>query len=143
LTDNFFQLGGYSLLATRLVAVIRDRLGVVVPVWKLFELPTLVELAGFIDDVTPSAASARSAGRSPTGRAREEASALVPAQHKLWQLHAAERTAITIMSRERAHAGRIAPRRTAAGRRCRAQRHPALRTLYDDSGATVIPRCCL
>jgi amino acid adenylation domain-containing protein len=137
LTDNFFRLGGYSLLATRLVAVIRDRLAVVVPVWKLFELPSIVELAGFIDDVKPSSPGAGAAEPS----VRAEANALVPAQQMLWQLHAAQRDghhynvprAVRLLGELRHDALQRAVDAVV-------QRHPALRTLYDDSGASVVPR---
>ncbi|WP_329791961.1 non-ribosomal peptide synthetase [Lentzea sp. DG1S-22] len=47
-SDNFFDLGGHSVLATRLAGRLRDELGVVVPMRAMFETSTLSELASVV-----------------------------------------------------------------------------------------------
>lgn len=49
--DNFFSLGGHSLLATRVISEIRDVFKIEIPLRKLFESPTIAELA---DDLRQS-----------------------------------------------------------------------------------------
>jgi amino acid adenylation domain-containing protein len=43
--DNFFDLGGHSLTATQLVSRVRDEYGVELPLFRVFERPTLELLA--------------------------------------------------------------------------------------------------
>jgi amino acid adenylation domain-containing protein len=47
--DNFFNLGGHSLLATQLCARIRDTFKVELSLRKVFEYPTLSELANYLN----------------------------------------------------------------------------------------------
>ncbi len=46
--DSFFELGGFSMLATRLITRIRDTFGVLLAVRDVFESPTVDELARLV-----------------------------------------------------------------------------------------------
>jgi hypothetical protein len=49
-SDNFFQLGGHSLLATQVVSRVRKLLRTDLPLYALFEKPTIAELSQAILD---------------------------------------------------------------------------------------------
>jgi acyl carrier protein len=48
--DNFLDLGGNSLLAMRIIARLQELLRIETPLRKLFDLPTVAELAAFISE---------------------------------------------------------------------------------------------
>ncbi|HVR99132.1 MAG TPA: thioester reductase domain-containing protein, partial [Thermoanaerobaculia bacterium] len=56
--DGFFELGGNSLVAPRLVLALRDRFGVDLPVAALFDLPSVADLAGAIERIRQEGAAA-------------------------------------------------------------------------------------
>ncbi|HEX6376103.1 MAG TPA: amino acid adenylation domain-containing protein [Allosphingosinicella sp.] len=75
--DNFFELGGHSLLAMRMVARARDALSLELPLQKLFEKPTLADVAATLDSlgaaapVPPLVAQERSPEGAPLSFAQE------------------------------------------------------------------------
>ena len=48
---NFFALGGHSLLGTQLIARIRDRFGIELPLRKIFESPSVALLSAEIEQI--------------------------------------------------------------------------------------------
>jgi acyl carrier protein len=50
LHDNFFDLGGHSLLVVEAQAKLREALGFDLPVIKLFQYPTISSLANFLKE---------------------------------------------------------------------------------------------
>jgi acyl carrier protein len=49
INDNFFYLGGNSLFGTQVIARLRDAFNVEISLLKLFDHPTVVELAGEVE----------------------------------------------------------------------------------------------
>ncbi|WP_346764323.1 amino acid adenylation domain-containing protein [Rhodococcus sp. B10] len=79
--DNFFDLGGNSLVATQVVARIGAALDTRVPVRVLFEAPTVAALALRLD-------SASDVGRTPlVARVRPSVVPLSLAQQRMWFLN--------------------------------------------------------
>ena len=83
LGDNFFHLGGHSLIATRLAAQIRTRLGRELPIRTIFDSPVLGDLARAV----------RTLPKRGQPLVKQERPAELPlsfAQVRLWFLHQLE-----------------------------------------------------
>jgi amino acid adenylation domain-containing protein len=81
---NFFDLGGHSLLATRVVSRIRKLLQVELPLRRLFEGPTVAELALSIGAILKEGAAMRAPSLKKASR--NGAPPLSFAQQRLWFL---------------------------------------------------------
>ena len=86
--DNFFALGGHSLLGARVKAQIRSALGIELPLSAIFEEPTLAALAARIAASSPAGGSQT---RPPLVRAaRTERLPASYAQDLMWHAEQAE-----------------------------------------------------
>ena len=89
--DNFFEVGGHSLLAIRLLARLRTELGVKLTLKALIEAPTIRELAAKIDGRRQPGRRGRSAeasapteGPADPARPRDRPLRCSFAQEQLW-----------------------------------------------------------
>ncbi|MFB7876377.1 non-ribosomal peptide synthase/polyketide synthase [Nocardia sp. NPDC056064] len=82
LDDDFFALGGNSLMATRLAARLGAALGAQVPVAAVFDAPTVAALAARLAEADRAGARPPLTRRTGTGPA-----VLSPAQQRMWVLH--------------------------------------------------------
>lgn len=82
--DNFFELGGHSLLGTQVASRVREAFKVEMPLRKLFELPTVAELAQLIEASMREDGTRQAPGMVPVPRS--EKLPLSFAQQRLWFL---------------------------------------------------------
>ncbi len=84
--ESFFDLGGHSLLLTRLQARLAEQLGREVPLLKLVEHPTVRALAAWLERDAPAAADgAPEPGEASRDRARRQREALAAQRQRLAQ----------------------------------------------------------
>ncbi|WP_234012214.1 amino acid adenylation domain-containing protein [Nocardia cyriacigeorgica] len=129
--DNFFDIGGTSLLATQLVARLAAATGTRLEVRAVFAGPTVAELAARLDSGSPDQ------GRPPlVAGARPQRIPLSAAQRRLWFLNrfdggAGERSAgaynVPVVLRLR---GRLDRAALIAALHAVQRRHEALRTVF-------------
>ncbi|MFJ9817510.1 amino acid adenylation domain-containing protein [Streptomyces sp. NPDC101151] len=82
-TDDFFALGGDSLLAARLITRIQERLGVRLPVRAVFDEPTIEGLAPLLEQAGPTS-QPRTPGIAPRDPERPAHASFV--QERFWFL---------------------------------------------------------
>ena len=86
--DNFFDLGGHSLIATRIAARLRAQFKIEIALRKLFELPTVAALATYVEQLRHGASPTALLPILPAPR-----SAPLPlafSQWRLWYLQKAD-----------------------------------------------------
>ena len=127
--DDFFALGGHSLIATRIVARIEQALQVRLPLRTLFEKPTVASLALAVEQ-----ARWRQAGPAlpPLARvSREGPLPLSYAQHRYWARHQAEgETAAFNLAVATRFTGNLEIAALARTLRLLAARHETFRTTF-------------
>ncbi|HKM65451.1 MAG TPA: amino acid adenylation domain-containing protein, partial [Acidisphaera sp.] len=85
INDNFFDLGGQSILAMQMLGRIKDAFRVDVPIAALFDAPTLGALAAVVDSALGSVAS-RAAAIPVVAVSRARGWSLSYTQQRLWFL---------------------------------------------------------
>jgi len=124
--DNFFQLGGHSLIGTQVMSRIRDTFAVDLPLHRLFELPTIAQLSTRLNT------QSRESALSPITRMnRDQPLPLSFAQQRLWFLDKLEGKSATynIVAAVRLE-GQLNPQALKQSFQMLVQRHESLRTTF-------------
>ncbi|KAA8879752.1 amino acid adenylation domain-containing protein, partial [Nocardia colli] len=134
--DDFFDLGGNSLIATRVVSRIGAALGTTVAVRALFEAPTVAALAARVESHADGAARARLVARP---RKADELVPLSFAQQRMWFLNKYDTSSaaynLPIAIRLNGSLDVAALRLAVADV---VRRHESLRTRYPEHGGTPV-----
>ncbi|GAA3212014.1 amino acid adenylation domain-containing protein [Actinocorallia longicatena] len=130
--DSFFDLGGDSLTATRLISKVRSVLGVELPIRALFEAPTVAGIAERLD-------RAQGVAARPALERRERPAAipLSYAQQRLWFLNRFEDASATFnLPIPLRLSGALDLDAMSAALADVVARHESLRTIFPDASGT-------
>ncbi|XOF35365.1 MAG: amino acid adenylation domain-containing protein [Candidatus Electrothrix sp. YB6] len=83
--DNFIEVGGHSLLAVRIIALLHERLQAELPLNRLLACPTIAELSGIVSETISSKGD--DAGPVLQPISREQNIPLSFGQEQMWLLH--------------------------------------------------------
>ena len=128
--DDFFELGGNSLIAARAVARIGAATGKQIPVRSLFDRSSVAGLADWIE-----MSGAADIGPSLTARSRPDPIPLAPAQQRMWFLNRLDpNSAVNNIPVALKLSGPLNVGALRAAVRDVSRRHESLRTIYPDVG---------
>ena len=131
--DSFFDLGGHSLKAVRMVARARQELGSAVTIADIFSHPTIAELSLHQPDSSPEPAT-------PPESPNATEATLSIAQRRLWILEQMRPgTSAYNISNAWDILGALDRDRLATALQALVERHAALRTVFAQEGDVVIP----
>jgi amino acid adenylation domain-containing protein len=82
--DNFFDLGGHSMIAAQLVARLRGALAVEIPLRAFFDAPTLAGLAGLVEAARETGREIENRPPTPVPRGEGSHLPLSYSQERLW-----------------------------------------------------------
>ncbi|NBF01924.1 amino acid adenylation domain-containing protein [Pseudomonas sp. Fl5BN2] len=121
--DDFFSLGGHSLLVMRLISRIRTRFAIDLPIRAVFEAPSVAQLAKRLGD-------GQQARQALTAQPREAFPALSFAQQRMWLLDQLDDQATYNMPLALRLRGPLQPLALQGALNDLLARHEILRTLY-------------
>ncbi|MCP4664192.1 MAG: amino acid adenylation domain-containing protein [bacterium] len=129
--DSFFDLGGHSLMGTQVISRVRELFGVELPLRRIFEAPTVAELAAAVELAMRAEQGLPAPRIQPQPRAAGGELPLSFAQQRLWlieQLHPGTAT-YNLPTAVRLR-GTVAPAALRQGLDEVVRRHEVLRTTF-------------